>query len=71
MTLLMSRILTTGLPSSVFLPGEFHGGLHTVHGVTESDMTERLTLSFYILTTGKSSKDTPLLSIREGKSISP
>jgi len=36
------------LPTPVFLPGEFHGQrslVATVHGVTELDMTERLTLS--------------------------
>ena len=33
-------------PTPVFLPGEFHGQRSlapTVHGVSESDMTERLT----------------------------
>ena len=32
-----------GLPTPVFWPGEFHGGI--VHGVKESDTTEQLSLN--------------------------
>ena len=36
-------------PTPVFLSGESHGQRNLVYGVTELDMTEQLTLTFYIL----------------------
>ena len=40
-------------PTPVFLPGKFHGQRslagYIVHGITELNMVERLTLSFFIL----------------------
>lgn len=40
-------------------------------GSQESDVTERLTLPLYLLTTGKSSRDAPLPSPREGTPVPP
>ena len=36
---------TTRQPTPAFLPGESHGQRSLVRGVSESDMTEQLTLS--------------------------
>ena len=44
------------LPTPVFLPGVFHGQKSlqgTIHGVAESDMTERLRLSHFYFKTHK------------------